>query len=125
LRRLSQRELRRIQERMLGSLGVSLEELGRALEVKIELVDRTITIKDAVVVAVDSQAGRVYQVMGGVEVEEAQIKTSPPTSYEPSPEDVALVASQAGVDQEAARVALVESGGDLARAIISLRGRKA
>jgi len=34
---------------------------------------------------------------------------------------VALVAAQAGVSEEEARRALIEAGGDLAKAILSLR----
>jgi len=124
VRRLSPRELRRMQERMLGSLGVSMEELGSAKEVTIELEDRTIKINRPTVVAINSQAGKIYQIVGGEEVESLEQKEAELPKYEPSLEDVALVAAQAGVEAEEARKALIESGGDLARAIMNLRAQR-
>lgn len=124
VRRLSPRELRRMQERMLDSLGVSMEELGSAKEVTIELEDRTIKINRPTVVAINSQAGKIYQIVGGEEVESLEQKEAELPKYEPSPEDVALVAAQAGVEAEEARKALIESGGDLARAIMNLRAQR-
>jgi nascent polypeptide-associated complex subunit alpha len=112
-----------MQERMLSSLGVSMEELGLAKEVTIELQDRTIKISGPAVVAINSQAGRIYQIVGGEEFEPQKEELGKP-AYEPSPEDIALVAAQAGVEPDEARRALIESGGDLARAIMSLRTQK-
>ena len=100
-----------------------MEELGLAKEVTIELQDRTIRISGPAVVAINSQAGRIYQIVGGEEFKSPKGEGEGP-QYEPSPEDVALVAAQAGVEPEEARRALIESGGDLARAIISLRTQK-
>lgn len=113
-----------MQERMLSSLGVSMEELGLAKEVTIELQDRVIKISGPTVVAINSQAGRMYQIVGGEEFEPVKKEVGERPPYEPSPEDIALVAAQAGVEPEEARRALLESGGDLARAIMSLRAQK-
>lgn len=44
-----------------------------------------------------------------------------PTAYEPSGEDVALVAKETGKTAAAARQALVEANGDLAEAILRLQ----
>lgn len=101
-----------------------MEELGPAIEVTIQLEDRTIKLSGATVVAINSQAGRIYQIVGGEETSVTQRIEEARTEYEPNPEDVALVAAQAGVEPEKAREALIESGGDLARAIISLKTRK-
>ncbi|MDT7877507.1 MAG: nascent polypeptide-associated complex protein [Candidatus Caldarchaeales archaeon] len=123
MKRLGARELRRMQERMLSSLGLSMKELGQAREVLIDLEGKTIRIRGANVIAVNTQAGRMYQIVGGEEVEEAEAKTEI-TAYEPNQEDVALVASQAEVSLEEARQALIDAGGDLARAILNLRMKR-
>jgi nascent polypeptide-associated complex subunit alpha len=112
-----------MQERMLSSLGLSMKELGQAREVLIDLEGKTIRIRGANVIAVNTQAGRMYQIVGGEEVEEAEAKTEI-TAYEPNQEDVALVASQAEVSLEEARQALIDAGGDLARAILNLRMKR-
>jgi len=112
-----------MQERMLSSLGLSMEELGQAREVLIDLEGKTIRIRGANVIAVNTQAGRMYQIVGGEEVEEAQTKTEI-AAYEPNQEDVALVASQAEVSLDEARQALIDAGGDLARAILNLRMKR-
>lgn len=44
----------------------------------------------------------------------------PPSSYTPDPEDVKLVMQQTGASEAAARQALLETGGDLAEAIVKL-----
>ena len=44
--------------------------------------------------------------------------------YVPPDEDVALVAAQAGVDEDLAREALKEVKGDLAKAILLLKSRR-
>lgn len=124
VKRLSPRELRRMQDRMLSSLGISMEEMGTAKQVVIELQNRTIKIEGATVVAINSQTGKIYQIVGGEETEAATVEEPVKPSYEPSPEDIALVASQAGVDQEDAKAALVETEGDLARAILSLKAKR-
>lgn len=118
--RLGQRELRRMQERMMSSLGVSMKELGTAKEVMITLEDKKIRINNPSIVALDTAAGKIYQIIGGEEIEEQAIETKQ-AAYEPSPEDIALVAMQAGVTEEQARAALIEAEGDLAKAILALK----
>ncbi len=113
-----------MQDRMLSSLGLLMEELGTAKEVTIQLENKIIRIEGATVVYIDSPTGRIYQIVGGREIESAPAVEVEKHAYEPTPEDVALVASQAGVDEEAARGALIEAGGDLARAILSLKAKK-
>jgi nascent polypeptide-associated complex subunit alpha len=65
---------------------------------------------------------KVVQLVGGEVVEEKAVEEVP--AYTPVEEDVLIVASQAGVSEEEARQALVEAGGDLAKAILSLRSRR-
>ena len=52
---------------------------------------------------------------------EEQVLAEEPTPYEPSGEDVALVARETGKPAAAARQALVEANGDLAEAILRLQ----
>lgn len=124
LRRVSPRALRRMQERLLSSAGVEVNELGEA-DVTIDFGDRKVTLRRAKVVQVEGPIGKMYQIVGGEEVSGEVVPTAPEAEHgiEISEDDVALVAAQAGVSEEEARRALVEAGGDLARAILSLRSR--
>lgn len=126
MRKVSPRALRRMQERLLSSAGIEVNELGEAT-VTIELGDRKITLRRATVVQVEGPMGRMYQIVGGEElVGEAEAPREPEEpvqTVEVSEEDVALVAAQANVTEEEARRALIEAGGDLAKAILSLRSR--
>ncbi|MCW4036252.1 MAG: nascent polypeptide-associated complex protein, partial [Candidatus Bathyarchaeota archaeon] len=72
-------------------------------------------IEGAVVTAINVQGQRMYQIAGGSVTETAVEK-----ELEIPEEDVLLVAQQAGVSMERARVALEDAEGDLARAILML-----
>jgi len=121
LRRLSPRDLRRLSKR----LGLSMEELSGVREVKILLEDgRCIVFDLPKVVKLRAQGVEIYQVMGESRVvEEPAPKAA--EELEIPEEDVQLVAEQAGVSLEEARRALIETGGDLAQAIMLLTSRKA
>ena len=121
MRRISPRQLRRLQAKMLGSLGLDIRELGKAEEVRIKFPDKEIVLEGANIFEMKLEGERVYQIVGGEEViEEAALEER----YEPSEEDITLVAAQAGVSEEEARNALIEANGDLARAILLLKSRK-
>ena len=124
MRRVSPRALRRMQERLLSSAGIEVNELGEA-DVTIDFGDRKVTLRRAKVVQVEGPIGKMYQIVGGEEVSGEAVPSAPGAEQgiEISEEDVALVAAQAGVSEEEARRALIEAGGDLARAILSLRSR--
>lgn len=119
--RLGPRDLRRMQDRMMSSLGISMKELGTAKEVTIMLTDKIIRINNPSIVTLDTAAGKVYQIIGGEETEETQQIEVKKTTYEPSPEDITIVAMQGGVTEEQAKAALIEAEGDLAKAILTLR----
>ncbi len=108
-------------QRMLKSMGVKLRELD-ASEVLITLRDGSkIKIVDPQVIVTQVGAQEVYQVTGKVELVEAgEQEAGVQEPYTPSEEDIELVASQAGVDKEKARKALIETKGDLAEAIMKL-----
>ena len=122
LKRLSPRELRRAQERMLKNLGLDVEEMGSAEEAVIKFPGKTLTIRGSSVFVLKTGGEKVVQLVGGEVVEEKAVEEA--SAYTPVEEDVLLVASQAGVSEEEARQALVEAGGDLAKAILSLRSRQ-
>ncbi len=106
-------------EKMLRSMGVKVRTLD-AEEVMIKLRDGTaLRIRDPQVSVTKVGGEEIYQVMGRVEVI-SSVEEEQGSGYEPSEEDIALVASQAGVDREAARKALIEAEGDLAEAILRL-----
>ena len=121
MRRLSPRQLRRLQARMLGNLGLDLKELGKADQVIIRFPDKEIILEGPNVLEMKVENESIYQIVGGERVEG---KIMEEAKYEPSEEDVALVAAQAGVSEEEARNALIEAGGDLAKAILILKSRK-
>jgi nascent polypeptide-associated complex subunit alpha len=64
----------------------------------------------------------MYQIAGG-EVSESQPQTVS-TSNAPLEADVQLVAQQTGKSVDESRKALTEAGGDLARAILLLKGQQ-
>ncbi len=110
---------------MLGNLGLDLRELGTAEEVVIRLPDKELVVKGAKVLGMKVEGEMIYQILGG-EVEERTPgeAVEEEAVYEPSQEDVLLVAAQAGVGEEEARRALVEVQGDLAKAILLLKSSK-
>ena len=103
-------------ERMLRGMGIKVQSLD-AEEVVIRLRDGTsLRVSDPQVSVTRVGGEEIYQVMGRVE----RVVEGRPAEYEPSEEDISLVASQAGVDRDTARRALIETGGDLAEAILRL-----
>jgi len=121
MRRLSPRQLRRLQARMLGNLGLDLKELGKADQVIIRFPDKEIILEGPNVLEMKVENESIYQIVGGERVEGEIMEEA---KYEPSEEDIALVAAQAGVGEEEARNALIEAEGDLAKAILILKSRK-
>ncbi|MEM4302846.1 MAG: nascent polypeptide-associated complex protein [Candidatus Caldarchaeum sp.] len=121
MKRLSPRELRRAQERLLKNLGLDVEEMGTAEEVVIKLASRQIIIRNPLVYSMKTGGEHVIQVVGG-ELQEAKAEAK--QVYTPTEEDVTLVVSQTGVSEEDARTALAEAEGDLAKAILTLRSRR-
>lgn len=100
--------------RMLEKMGVNLEEIPDVEEVVIRTATKELIIKKANVSQLKGKGGNIYQVMGD-NVEEV---TREKPKYKA--DDILLVAQQANVSSERAIVALEESGGDLAQAILKL-----
>ncbi|MHB1830457.1 MAG: nascent polypeptide-associated complex protein [Candidatus Micrarchaeaceae archaeon] len=104
-------------KRMMDSMGIKSTEI-EAERVVIQAKDRDIVIEDPQITAIDAQGSRSFQISGTVR-EVGKIATA----AEISDEDVKMVSEQSGVnDLERARKALEESGGDIAGAIIRLKG---
>ena len=103
--------------RMMERMGMDLKEVAGVTHVTIETGEKRIVIDEPNVVTVIMQGQTMFQVTGGTLREENVVKTTtiPET-------DVKLVADQTGKTTEEARKVLEESGGDLAKAILLLKG---
>ncbi|MFQ5920541.1 MAG: nascent polypeptide-associated complex protein [Nitrososphaerales archaeon] len=104
------RELRR----MLGKMGLDMNQLNNVEEVVIRTNEKEIIVRSPTVAELKGQDSTIFQVVGD-DIEEKQREV--PKFKD---EDVMLVAQQAGVSKEAALQALTEAQGDLAKAILSL-----
>ncbi|MCF8884171.1 MAG: nascent polypeptide-associated complex protein [Nitrososphaerota archaeon] len=125
MKKIPPRVLRRMQARMLGNLGLDLKEVQGVEEVVIKMQDKDIKIKSPAVLMMKLEGEVIYQIVGGEVSEEQRIvEEVVEEGYTPSDEDVFLVSSQAGVSEDEARRALIEAGGDLAKAILLLKSRK-
>ena len=101
--------------RMMKQMGLKMDELGDIERVIMQGRKREIVIEGPAVTAINMQGQKMYQVAGGTVTEKAlEAKVEIPE------EDVLLVAQQANVSMERARVALEDAEGDLAKAILFL-----
>lgn len=107
---MDNRQTRRILDRM----GINFEPINDVQEVIIRTKEKDIVVKKASVSEVKAKGTRMFQVVGE-DIEEI-VREKPKFTEE----DVLLVAQQTGVSPERARVALEESGGELAQAILKL-----
>ncbi len=114
MRRLSPREMKRL----LRKLGMQLEEMKDIEEVIIVKRHEVIRISDPIVSMMKIGDQTIFQIIGHpvITAKPEEVKEE----VEIPEEDIQLVASQAGVSLEEARRALMETGGDLAKAILLL-----
>lgn len=133
---------------MMRKLGIEVREVEDVQEVVVRTASRDYVFAKASVSVMKAQGVETWQVSGKPRIVErgaapsasASTASAPsaaapaaktgsaqvpvpndaPTAYEPSGEDVALVARETGKPAPAARQALVETGGDLAEAILRL-----
>lgn len=114
MRRMSQRQAKRMMQRM----GMDVNQIDDAKQVIIRTSNKEITIDGPEVTITQLGDQRIYQVMGG-EISERKV-----TEERKIPEeDVRLVAQQAQVSLDDARKALENAEGDLAQAILLLGQR--
>ncbi len=102
-------------KKMMKRMGIKLDEIN-AEEVIIRCVDRDIVIKNPQVVKTNVSGQEMFQVVGDVSEEAGEV------ALDISEDDVKMVAEQAGVSEEKAREVLEETNGDLAEAIMRLKG---
>jgi nascent polypeptide-associated complex subunit alpha len=98
----------------MRQMGMKFRELSDVREVVIKLPDREIVLPKAQVTVTEMAGQRTYQVTG----EEFERKPE----LEIREEDVRLVMEQAGVDRDVAHQALKDTNGDIAAAILKLKG---
>ena len=101
--------------KMMQRMGIQQSEID-ASAVIIKTPDKDIIITEPSVTKVNMMGQETYQVVGTPE--ERPIDTKPDINSE----DIKTVMEQAHVDEAKAREAIEKSGGDLAEAIISLKG---
>ena len=106
--RINPREM----EKLMKQMGMNVENV-EAEEVIIKCRDKEIVVKEPVVQKINLQGVVSFQVQGIIE--ERGI-----TSF--SDEDVSLVMAQADVSEEEARKVLEQTKGDIAEAILILKG---
>ncbi|ABL77629.1 nascent polypeptide-associated complex protein [Thermofilum pendens] len=114
--------LNREQRRMLERMGLVFKPIEGVQEVQIKLAGKTIIIRSPEVQVLEIKGGgKIYYVTG---VEEEVPGEQQPQQLEISQEDIDLVVLRTGASPEEAKRALIESGGDIAKAILSLSQRK-
>ena len=99
-------------QQMMKQMGIDVEQLENVERVIIQLPDKELIFEDATVTVMTAQGTKNYQI-SGESTERAKVND----------DDVKIVTEQAGVSEDAARKALVTSGGDLADAILKLKGQ--
>ena len=101
-------------QRMLKQFGIESSELA-VKKVAFELEDgRTLVISEPQVTAIDMKGQKTYTVMGEAKEERKGIPE----------EDIEMVMKQAKVDRKKAEAALKKNSGDIAEAILELKGEK-
>ena len=101
----------RAMQRMMKQLGIKNEEI-EAERVTIECGNKRIVIERPSVTAIDMQGKKTYTIMGEEREEGKGIAR----------EDIEMVAKQANVPEKKAEAALKKNEGDIAAAILELKG---
>jgi len=101
-------------KQMMKQMGMEMTQVPDVEKVLIQTAGGNYVFDSADVVIMTIQGVATYQITGEPRFEEGE--------REIPAEDVTLVASQAGVSEDAAREALIETHGDIAGAIMKLSG---
>ena len=101
--------------RMMKNMGLNMDEMPDIERVILQGPKREIIIEDAKVTSLNVQGQKMFQIAGGKLTE-----NTVETKLEIPEGDILLVSQQTGVSLDRARVALEESEGDLARAILMI-----
>ena len=115
----------RQMNQMMKKMGITTEEVD-AVEVIIRTRDSEIYIKDPSVTMMKVQGNTTFQIEGKSTTRPITKDGDASVSEGPTipAEDISLVAAQAGVSDDEAKQALIETGGDLAEAIVKLQEAK-
>jgi len=104
----------REMRRMMDKMGMDMEEVNNVQEVIIKTDKKEIIISKPAVTEMKTKDSSIFQVVAdSIEEKELEVQIF-------SDEDISLVCQQANVDEEAAKNALNDAEGDLARAILLL-----
>jgi len=114
-RRVNPREARRMMQRM----GMNMNAVEDVQQVVIKTGSKEIVIEEPEVAILEVQGQKIFQVTGGKIMEKAPERKAPAIPEE----DARLVADQTGKSLEEAKKALEDSGGDLAKAILTLQSK--
>ena len=102
-------------QQAMRQMGIKQEELD-AKEVVIRLADRDITITNPQVTKVNMAGQESFQISGTIK-EQARSQ-----EIEISEEDIQTVMEQTGANVKQAKVALEQAKGDIAEAILAIKG---
>ena len=105
----------RKMQQMMRKMGISQQEID-ATEVIIKTPEKELVISNPQVSKVNMMGQETFQVVG--DIEERVLNKEP----EISEEDIKTVMEQANVDEEKAKDAIEKNHGDLAAAIMELKG---
>jgi nascent polypeptide-associated complex subunit alpha len=115
---------------MMRKLGIEVRDVEGVQEVVVRTATKDYVFGKASVSIMKAQGTETWQITGKPRIVEKTAPASPSApsaaaaepepAYEPSGEDVALVARETGKPVSEARRALVEAKGDLAEAILKL-----
>ncbi len=106
---------------VLKRMGIKTEEI-EAEKVVIYCADRDIVIRSPNVMLTKMPQQEMFQISGEISEEEKGSAGSEDIKTEITDDDIEMVMEQANVDRETAEEALTESGGDIADAIMKLKG---
>jgi len=126
----------RQMRRRMQQQGVEMDQIN-ATRVIIEGVEKTLIIDQPEVVLMKQMGQEIYQVIGEAQeyspgdvligekedVETTELVEESETKPNITENDIMLVAAQANVNKEEANAALIDSEGDIAKAILFLKNR--
>ncbi|MHA1233781.1 MAG: nascent polypeptide-associated complex protein [Promethearchaeota archaeon] len=126
----------RQMRRRMQQQGIEMDQID-ATRVIIESQDKTLVIDQPEVILMKQMGQEMYQIIGDAEeyssgeftieegVDAKSLEPTDDTISKPviTENDIMLVAAQANVDKEEANAALIDSDGDIAKAIIYLKNK--
>jgi len=126
----------RQMRRRMQQQGIEMDQID-ATRVIIECQDKTLVIDQPEVILMKQMGQEMYQIIGDAEeyssgeftieegIDEKSLEPTEETFSKPviTENDIMLVAAQAKVDKEEANAALIDSDGDIAKAIIFLKNK--